>query len=385
MVVTIPRVAETFMCVIDVMTYGTDFDTVNLLAAENANLICEDLNTSIDEPENWRHIHLVSYDTLTSRVNPLSNGQLLHCVWRFGIFDESYQYKTKNTVWWKITMNAKIILKLQVIVTPGYHSLHDWCYQMMWLFSGATEDPQDDTVAEKHGTEAFDSTVNCSMHAMCNKDNGVEQEAAQWIIQLAKLWRITSRWSESELVDRRTLVPIQMENAHHVDFEWTEEEQAELQILVERYTLQGLSGAWRVHRSCLACFSLVFRDTKDHNDISGQWYDKWPLDTLVHFPIIRWLTDRSLPMLVNAPAEYPEPEEDDASNEALLHAPESNECSLPGARSSQTAVLFCPLCALLRHLMWWLTKCLADRWDICYMSAEMGNDERTELQLKFEN
>jgi len=71
-----PGVAETFKCVIDEMTHGTDFKLVNMLQAKNMNLTHEDLNTGLDEPENRWNIHLVSYDTLTSRAKPSSNGQL---------------------------------------------------------------------------------------------------------------------------------------------------------------------------------------------------------------------------------------------------------------------------------------------------------------------
>jgi hypothetical protein len=85
-----PRVAETLKTVIDEMTHATDFKLVNLLHPNNANLTHANLNTSIDEPENQCNIHLVSYDTLTSRVKPSSNGQLSHCSWSFGIFDESH-------------------------------------------------------------------------------------------------------------------------------------------------------------------------------------------------------------------------------------------------------------------------------------------------------
>jgi SNF2 family DNA or RNA helicase len=35
--------------------------------------------------------------------------------------------------------------------------------------------------------------------------------------------------------------------------------------------------------------------------------------------------------------------------------------------------------------MWWLTKCFADHVDIFHMNAEMGNDERTEIQLWFQD
>jgi len=66
--VTMHRVAETFKSVIDEMTQGTDIKLVNLLHADNANLIHEDLNTSIDKPEIRWNLHLVSYDTLTSRA-----------------------------------------------------------------------------------------------------------------------------------------------------------------------------------------------------------------------------------------------------------------------------------------------------------------------------
>jgi len=91
-------------------------------------------------------------------------------------------------------------------------------------------------------------------------------------------------------------------------------------------------------------------------------------------------------MLVNKSAEYPEPDEDEASNEALLHEPESLRSTLPHAPPpSQKAVLFCPLPDQVGHLKWWLTKFFADNLDIFYMFAEMGNDERTEMQLKFQD
>jgi len=90
-------------------------------------------------------------------------------------------------------------------------------------------------------------------------------------------------------------------------------------------------------------------------------------------------------MLVKEPAEYPEPDEDEASNEALLHEPEINKCSLPSAPPPQKEVLFCPLPGQVRRLKWWLTKVFADHLHIFYMYAEMGNNERTEIQLKFED
>jgi hypothetical protein len=84
-------------------------------------------------------------------------------------------------------------------------------------------------------------------------------------------------------------------------------------------------------------------DTEDRNDISGQWYNEWSLDTWVDSPIFQWLRDTFLPMLFNAAVEYPKPDEDEVSNEMLLHEPESNSCALPRAPPPQKAVLFCPL------------------------------------------
>ena len=154
---------------------------------------------------------------------------------------------------------------------------------------------------------------------------------------------------------------------------------------MERYTSRGASGAWRVHRWRPACVSLVLGDTEDRNDTSGQWYDEWPLDTWVDSPIFRWLRETFLPMLVNEPAEYAEPDQEAESKEALLPEQDRYEIALPGAPPPHKAVLFCPLPGQVRHLKLWLTKFFADNVDIFHMYAEMGNDERTEMQLKFQD
>jgi len=113
------------------MTHGINFKLVNILHAENVNHTHEDLYISINEPDNRGNIHLVSYDSLTSRAKPSSNGQLSYCAWSFGIYDESHRSKTKNSVGCQIAMNAKIEFKLQVTATPGFVSLYDWCFQTM--------------------------------------------------------------------------------------------------------------------------------------------------------------------------------------------------------------------------------------------------------------
>jgi len=247
LVVTIPRVAEMFKSVINEMTFATDFKLINLLHAENVNLTREDLNTSLDEPENRWSIHLLLYNTLISRAKPSSNGQLSHCSWCVGIFDESHRYKMKNSVGWRIAMNARIGFKLQVTATPGLDSLYDWCFQTMWLFSGVPEYPEDDTGMEKHGAEVLYSAVKSSMHAIRTKDEDAKQDVAHQMIDIAKPWTIR-RWSESKFANGKPLARIPKENAHLVDPELTEDEQAKLKTFVERYTSQGTSGGWRVHR-----------------------------------------------------------------------------------------------------------------------------------------
>jgi hypothetical protein len=91
-------------------------------------------------------------------------------------------------------------------------------------------------------------------------------------------------------------------------------------------------------------------------------------------------------MLVNESAEYSEPDKHEASNEVLLHESESLQSTLPRAPPPpQKAMLFCPLPGQVHHLKWWLTRFFADNLDKFYMFAEMDNDERTEMQLKFQD
>jgi hypothetical protein len=187
-------------------------------------------------------------------------------------------------VGWGIAMNARIGFKLQVTATPGFHSVYEWCFQTMWLFSGASEDPEHETVMEMHGADTLYSAVKSLMHGIRTEDNEAQQDVAHRTMQIAKPWTIR-RSPESKLGNGKPLVPMPKLNAHFVDIEWTEDEQATLKTFVERYTSRGASGAWRVHRWWVACFSLVLGDTEDRNDVSRQWYNEWPLDTWVDSPI----------------------------------------------------------------------------------------------------
>jgi len=99
---------------------------------------------------------------------------------------------------------------------------------------------------QKHGAEALYSAVKSLMHATRTEDKHAQQDAAHRMIQIAKP-RTIRRWSELRLENGKPLDRIPKENTHVVDLEWTEEVQAELKTVVERYTSLVASGVWRVH------------------------------------------------------------------------------------------------------------------------------------------
>ena len=142
---------------------------------------------------------------------------------------------TKNSVGWQIPMKAKFGFKLQVTATPEFHSLYDWCCQIIRLFANAPENPPEDSAVEKHGADALYSGVKCSMDAICTADNAGHLDVVHRIIQIAKLWMIR-QWLDSRLANGKPLVWIPKENAHLMHLEWTEDKHANLKALVESYT-----------------------------------------------------------------------------------------------------------------------------------------------------
>jgi hypothetical protein len=116
----------------------------------------------------------------------------------------------------------------------------------MLLFSGVPEDPENKTGMEKHCAEALYFAVKSVMHAIQTEDQDAQQDAAHQMIQIAKPLNM-SRWSELKLANGKPLVQIPKGNEHIVNLEWTEDKQAQLKTLVERYISQGASGVGRVH------------------------------------------------------------------------------------------------------------------------------------------
>jgi hypothetical protein len=68
---------------------------------------------------------------------------------------------------------------------------------------------------------------------------------------------------------------------------------------------------------------------------------------------------------------------------ALVPEYDRNEIALPGAPSPHKAVQFCPVPGHVCQITWSLTKYFGDNVDRSHMYAEMGNNEGTEIQLKF--
>jgi len=181
----------------------------------------------------------------------------------------------------------------------------------------------------------------------------------------------------------KTLIQILKENAHLINLEWTEQEQAQLMTLVGRYTSQGASGGWKVQRWPLVSFSSVLEYTQDCYEVPGQWYNQWPVDPWVDSSKIRWLRDTFSPLLVHTHVEYPKSDKGNTSREALFPEPERNENALTGTPLQSKEVLFCCLPGQGNHLKWWLTQYLADCVDKFHLYAEISNGDHREMQLKF--
>jgi len=99
---------------------------------------------------------------------------------------------------------------------PAFHSVYDRCYHMTWLFSGALEDAEDDTVMEMHGADPLYSVVKSLMDAILTEAKEAQQNAAHPMIQIAKHWTVR-RWWESKLANRKALGQIPMETAYLID------------------------------------------------------------------------------------------------------------------------------------------------------------------------
>jgi hypothetical protein len=76
-------------------------------------------------------------DNFSLSPKPSSTSQLSSWSWSVGICGESEQCMTKNSIGWRIAMNATNGCELRVTATPEFHSLYDSFLHTMRLFSSA--------------------------------------------------------------------------------------------------------------------------------------------------------------------------------------------------------------------------------------------------------
>jgi hypothetical protein len=87
----------------------------------------------------------------------------------------------KNSVGWGIAMNVRIVFKLHTTATPGFHSLYDWCFQMMWQFSGSPVDPEDDTMMQKYCAKALHCSMKSLLHTIWTEHHDANRmQHTQW-------------------------------------------------------------------------------------------------------------------------------------------------------------------------------------------------------------
>jgi hypothetical protein len=85
------------------------------------------------------------------------------------------------------------------------------------------DDPEDDTVMEKHGGQALYSAVKSVMQAIRTENEESRQDVLHWVIQIG-MPSMIRRWSESKLANRKSLILVETENSHLIDLERTEDE-----------------------------------------------------------------------------------------------------------------------------------------------------------------
>lgn len=78
------------------------------------------------------------------------------------------------------------------------------------------EDPEDNSVMEKHGAETLYSTEKSVMHAIHTADKDAEHVVAHWMIHPPKA-RMLKRQLQSKPANAKPLIPIPKGNVHFID------------------------------------------------------------------------------------------------------------------------------------------------------------------------
>jgi hypothetical protein len=376
--VVLPSVRATFIGAINTITKGTPFSVRDLCAEDAGDLTHAHLNFCVEHPERRWDIHVITYDTFTSRAQRNENDtvrQLTNCQWSWGIFDEAHRFKGPKSKGWSVASEAQIGFKVQVTATPAYHSLKDWGNTTRWLFT-IPDAPENERAVEEHGPEALMSAITALQTAVTKGGSSeAQQEAASVMTEVAHPWTIR-RWTESRLASGAPLVYIPSEDFHPVALEWSQEEQKQLNDVATRLKRQKHEGehgiAWRIHRWQLACFSLPLEQEGDRF-ADGSWKEEWDASSFVEGPIFRWLRESFLPELISGSATVPEMDDQPSTGSPVLSP-------LP-----QKAVLFCPLPGQVRHLAWWIHRHFNHDIQVIRMVSEDSADRRSEVMSDFQN
>jgi len=129
-------------------------------------------------------------------------------------------------------MNLRIGFKLQVAAMLGFHSLYHWCFYMMWLFSGAPEDPEDNSVMDKNHRDASCPSVKSTMDAVQTHDEATPQGAPWRMIPSTKPC-LRARCIELKLANGTALAQIPSDKTFLTHLECTWDPRTKQMTLVE--------------------------------------------------------------------------------------------------------------------------------------------------------
>jgi len=84
----------------------------------NVNIMYNNFNTSIDKLDYQYNIHLMSYNIAILNAKPDSITKLLNSTLSFVLLIVYFQYKMKNSMDWKISIDSKIKFNRPIMAIP---------------------------------------------------------------------------------------------------------------------------------------------------------------------------------------------------------------------------------------------------------------------------
>jgi hypothetical protein len=202
---------------------------------------------------------------------------MLHCWWKFRIFDESYRYKNKYKVGWQIVMKARIGFKVQVSALKSIHSLHTWSYQWMRQFSVAPDDSENEFVMVKDTCrdtvfrcEVFDASILDWRWRSTTGYSTLYNMECQWLNDMGVV-RIENSQSKTTCLDSKEECTLCW-----VPVNWGRASNAEDPSGERHFT--GSFSSMEVPGWHLLWLLIVLPDSKDSNDIFDNSCYELPLN-----------------------------------------------------------------------------------------------------------